>query len=70
MLVVSRKRGEAVCIGDDIIVSVLESRGGTVRLGIDAPKQVLILREELRNARVDSLVQNGAKEMACAFGHL
>jgi carbon storage regulator len=70
MLVVSRKRGEAVCIGDDIIVRVLESSGGSVRLGIDAPKQVPILREELRIARVDSLVQNGAKEMACAFGHL
>jgi carbon storage regulator len=70
MLVVSRRRNEAVCIGDDIIVRVLESSGGSVRLGIDAPKQVPIWREELRIARGDSLVQNGAKEMACAFGHL
>jgi carbon storage regulator len=48
MLVVSRKRGEAVRIGHDILIRVLESSGGRVRLGIDAPKQVRIVRQELR----------------------
>ena len=70
MLVISRRRNEAVCIGNDIIVRVLESKGGQVRLGINAPKQVPVLRQELCLVRAAPLIQNGAKEMACAFGHL
>lgn len=47
MLVFSRKEGEKVCIGDDVIITVVEIDRGRVRLGIVAPKGVLILREEL-----------------------
>jgi carbon storage regulator len=47
MLVLSRKRGERLLIGDEIIITVLSNDQGKVRLGIDAPKDVLILREEL-----------------------
>lgn len=47
MLVLSRKTGETIQIGDDIFVSVVEVKGGRVRLSIDAPKDVRILREEL-----------------------
>lgn len=47
MLILARKRDEVVKIGENIEVKVLEIRGGTVRLGFEAPKDVLILRSEL-----------------------
>jgi len=50
MLVIRRRAGEAVLIGDGIEVRVLETSGGRVTLGITAPKQVPILREEIRLA--------------------
>lgn len=47
MLVLARKPNEAIVIGDQITVTVLEVRGNQVRLGIEAPKEVPVLREEL-----------------------
>lgn len=47
MLVLSRKQNEAIVIDGNIRVTVLGNRGGLVRLGIEAPEQVIILREEL-----------------------
>ncbi|NYE36163.1 carbon storage regulator [Nocardioides cavernae] len=47
MLVVSRRQGESVVIGDDITVSVLEVRGDVVRIGIDAPRSISVHRDEL-----------------------
>ncbi len=47
MLVLTRKRGEAVVIGDDVVVRVLEVTGDAVRLGIDAPRAIGVLREEI-----------------------
>lgn len=47
MLVLSRQRDEAVLIGDDVIVRVVDIRGDKVRLGFDAPKDVKIHREEV-----------------------
>lgn len=47
MLVLSRLAGERIMIGDDIIIEVRDIGRGKVRLGIDAPKDVLILRSEL-----------------------
>jgi len=47
MLVLSRKPQERIFIGDDIIVTVLESDCNKVRLGIDAPTHINIVREEL-----------------------
>ena len=49
MLVITRKPGESLEIGDDITVTVLGNRHRPVRLGIDAPAQVLVLRTELRD---------------------
>jgi carbon storage regulator len=48
MLVLSRKVGEGVWIGDGIVVHVVAVRGGRVRLGITAPADAPIHREELR----------------------
>ena len=47
MLVLSRKNGESVCIGPGIHVKVLAIRGGTVKLGFEAPPEVAIRREEI-----------------------
>ena len=50
MLVLSRKTDEKILIGDDIVITVLGVRGDQVRLGISAPRDVSVLREELVNA--------------------
>ncbi len=47
MLVLSRKSGETIVIGDDIRITVLEIRGNSVKLGLSAPAEVSIRREEL-----------------------
>lgn len=47
MLVLTRHRQEAIVIGDDIRISVLDIRGDKVRLGITAPKEVSVHREEV-----------------------
>lgn len=50
MLVLSRRVGESVVIGDDVTVTVLEVRGDVVRIGIDAPRSVAVHRAELLQA--------------------
>ncbi len=50
MLVLSRKLMERIQIGDDVVITVLEIRGSRVRIGIDAPKEIAVMRTELRNA--------------------
>ncbi len=47
MLVLARRSNETIQIGDDITVTLLEIKGNQVRLGIEAPGDVVILREEL-----------------------
>ena len=50
MLVLSRRVGEKILIGDDIVVMVTEVRGDKVQLGIDAPKEVSVHRQEVYEA--------------------
>ncbi len=47
MLILRRKRNESLLIGDNIRITIIECAGDGVRLAIDAPKQISILREEL-----------------------
>ena len=47
MLVLSRLKNESILIGPNIVVTVVAVEGGKVRLGIDAPKNVQILRDEV-----------------------
>ncbi len=47
MLVLTRRRGESVMIGDNIRVVVLEVSGDQIRLGIDAPRSVTVHRQEV-----------------------
>lgn len=48
MLVLSRKVGERILIGDDIRVTIVRISGGGVRVGIEAPASLTVVREELK----------------------
>ncbi len=50
MLVLSRKRDERIVIGDNIVITIVEVRGDKVRLGIDAPAEVPVHRQEVLDA--------------------
>ena len=47
MLVLTRKIGEGIVIGDDVSITIVEMKGGNVRIGIDAPKDKKIYRQEV-----------------------
>lgn len=48
MLILTRRVGETLVIGDDVVVTVLAVKGSQVRLGIKAPRSVAVHREEIR----------------------
>ncbi len=50
MLILSRRHNEKIVIGDDIVISVVEVRGDIVKLGIEAPRNVKVYREEVFEA--------------------
>ncbi|QDU93041.1 carbon storage regulator CsrA [Lignipirellula cremea] len=50
MLVLSRKRDEKIVIGDGIVITIVEVRGDKVRLGIEAPSDVPVHRQEVYDA--------------------
>jgi carbon storage regulator len=47
MLRISRRAGERIMLGDNTVIEILEVRGQTVRLGIDAPRSIPVYREEI-----------------------
>ncbi|MBA3037377.1 MAG: carbon storage regulator CsrA [Desulfobacterium sp.] len=47
MLIITRKAGERITIGDDIVVTIIEVKGSLVKLGIDAPRSVSVHRQEI-----------------------
>ena len=63
MLVIGRRDGERIFIGPDIEVVLVRSRAGEARLGIEAPSNVVILREELENEDKEE-VDRGSKKGA------
>ena len=50
MLILSRRPGESLTIGDDVVVTVVGVSGNQIRLGITAPREVRVLREEVYKA--------------------
>lgn len=64
MLVLSRKEGERICIGEDIVLTVVSIRGDRVRLGFEGPREVPIHREEVMRA-IQEFPQTNP-EPACA----
>ncbi len=53
MLVLSRKESEKIMLGDEIVLTIVRVSGDRVRLGIQAPKDMLILRHELENQSLE-----------------
>ena len=51
MLVLSRKQKQQIQIGDQVVLTVLQIKGGSVRLGIEAPREIHVLRGELDEIR-------------------
>jgi carbon storage regulator len=47
MLIITRRPGEKILLGDDVIVEVIEVSGSSVRIGIDAPRSIPVYREEI-----------------------
>ena len=47
MLILTRRVGETLMVGNDISITVLGVKGGQVRIGVDAPKEVAVHREEI-----------------------
>ena len=60
MLVLRRKLGEVIRIGSGVTVRVLEFRGNQVHLGLEAPPEVKIFREEVYKAMLQEREENGA----------
>ena len=54
MLVLSRKLDESIKIGNDIKITILRVKGNTIRIGIDAPSDVRVIRSELRSHDLES----------------
>jgi carbon storage regulator len=73
MLVLTRKRGEQILIGDDIVITILDVKGDSVRVGIDAPKGVVIHRLEVMQAVTEANIEAsraGAEDGAALAGLL
>ncbi len=64
MLVLTRKLLEKLYIGDDICVTVVRLEGGQVRLGIDAPREVTVVRAELLDDRPRPKMQTSQSALA------
>jgi len=68
MLILSRKLEEAIWLGDNIKVKIMGIEKGTVKLGIEAPSDITILREELKEAVAD--VNKQASDSTNQLGEL
>lgn len=54
MLVLTRRRNQSIVIGTDIVITVLEVKGDSIRLGITAPRDVQVYRQELLDALTET----------------
>ena len=59
MLVIQRRAGEAVLIGEDVEITVIDITASRVKLGIQAPAQITILRKEIQMAAAENLAAAG-----------
>jgi carbon storage regulator len=51
MLVLTRKDGETLLIGDDVKITIVKSKSGSVKIGVEAPREVKVLRAELQTPK-------------------
>lgn len=64
MLILSRKEGEGIVLGDDIVVKVVGISKGVVKLGLEAPQKTLILRSELAEAVKESNIEATSQQIS------
>ena len=57
MLVLTRRKGESIAIGENIQIQVLSVKGGQVRIGVNAPREIAVNREECQNMVLDGAGQ-------------
>ena len=62
MLVLSRRNGESIKIGKDVVVTVLGVRGEKIRLGVDAPKNVDVHRDEVAQMIAKTIVKDESSQ--------
>lgn len=62
MLVLTRREGESIVIGNDIVVSVLQYRGNQVQLGISAPSEIAVHRQEIYDQVTDENIKAADKQ--------
>ncbi|HSA06483.1 MAG TPA: carbon storage regulator CsrA [Candidatus Gastranaerophilales bacterium] len=65
MLVLTRKRGQKLIINDNIEITILETRGESVKIGVKAPKEISIFREEIYE-EIKKANEQALNEMGCA----
>ncbi len=69
MIVLSRHRDESIMIGDNVVITIVDIRGDKVRLGIDAPKEIPVHRQEVyeaikrENAKAARMEPNDTKDL-------
>lgn len=64
MLVLSRKQNERIRVGDSVVVTIVRVSGDKVRIGIEAPPNVRVLREELEDHRIGDVTIDGGESMS------
>jgi carbon storage regulator len=67
MLILSRKVGEIIKIGDDIAIHVIDINKGFVKIGIDAPENITILREEVYERILEANIESAQSGIAGLF---
>jgi carbon storage regulator len=63
MLVLSRKQNERILVGDSVVVTVVRVSGDKVRIGIDAPANVRVIRDELEHEALGDVTLEPAAEL-------
>ena len=66
MLILTRRIGESIMIGDDVSITVLRIKGNQVRLGVNAPKSVSVQREEIS----ERMKHEAVEQQGDASGHV
>lgn len=72
MLVLTRKSGESLMIGETIVITIIEVRGGQVKIGVEAPREIAVYRKELlekirqENVKAGNINTKGAKIISLA----